>query len=201
MADDMKDNARTEKISEFWTWFDSYRRGIDDSTPLAEQLLDQVLDHLAEIEPELAVELSVREDAVKELTISADGVRERFPVVEQIVSQAPSMEGWQIFAFRQPIQADFSLECGDLELRPSELYFQPLEEDGALDIIVYGQGFSDLDKDQLSYHGLILIDNLIGEYDCVTQVRHYDFQEVPAEQDRDDLLPLSELPSFINARK
>ena len=122
-------------------------------------------------------------------------------MVEQIVSQAPSMQGWEVVAFRQPIKADFSLECGDLELTPSELFFQPFEEDGALDIIVYGQGFSEQEEDQLSYHGLILIDNLIGEYDCVTQVRHYDFQELPDEQEREGLRPLSQLPSFIEARE
>ena len=37
--------------------------------------------------PDLAVELSVREDGGKELTISADGLRGNFAVVEQIVSQ------------------------------------------------------------------------------------------------------------------
>src|SRR5689334_16024641 len=72
---------------------------------------------------------------------------------------------------------------------------------GALDVIVYGSGFDDQDKDDLSYHGLIMIDNLIGEYNCVTQVRHFDFQELPDEQDKEDLLPLSQLASFIEARK
>ncbi len=188
-------------ISQFWAWFDSYQDGIDDVIPWQEEHLDEILERLSRIEPGLAVELGVREDGVTEMTISADGVRERFPIVEQIVSQAPSMEGWEVIAFRQPIKADFSLTCGDLELRPAELYFQPLEEDGALDIIVYGQGFCDQDKDDLGYHGLIMIDSLIGEYDCVTQVRHYDFQELPDEQDREGLLPLSQLPSFIQARK
>src|SRR5215831_5953364 len=172
----MTDKTTTEMISEFWAWFDSYRDGVDATAQMRDQHIDKILEHISRIEPGLAVELGVREDGVKEMTISPDGVRERFPIVEQIVSQAPSMEGWEVIAFRQPIRADFSLRCGDLELTPAELYFLPLEEDGALDVIVYGQGFSDQDKDDLSYHGLIMIDNLIGEYDCVTQVRHYDFQ-------------------------
>jgi hypothetical protein len=105
-----------------------------------------------------------------------------------------------VIAFRQPIPGDFSLRCGDLELTPSELYFQPIEDDGALDLIVYGHGFGDQDGDELSYHGLIMIDNLIGEYDCVMRVRYYDFQELPDEPDREALLPLSQLAGFIDAR-
>ena len=197
----MSEPENTELISEFWAWFDSYKRGIDDAGSPQDHHLDQILQRISKIEPELAVELAVREDGVKQMTISPDGVRERFQIVEQIVSQAPSMEGWEIVAFRQPIGADFSLRCGDLELTPSELYFLPLEEDGALDIIVFGQGFDDQDKDDLGYHGLIMIDSLIGEYDCVMQVRHYDFQELPDEREREDLLPLSQLPAFIDARK
>src|SRR5437899_2318937 len=134
----MSDKGRTEMISEFWVWFDSYRGGIGGAGEVDENL-EEIVARIGEIEPGLAVELSVREDGVKEMAISPDGVRERFPIVEQIVSQAPSMEGWQVFAFRQPVKVDFSLECGDLELRPSALYFQPVEEDGALDIIVYGR--------------------------------------------------------------
>jgi hypothetical protein len=197
----MRDEATTDMISEFWAWFDSYRDGVDATGPSRDQHIDEILERISRIEPGLAVELGVREDGIKEMTISPDGVRERFPFVEQIVSQAPSMEGWEVVAFRQPIKADFSLQYGDLELRPSELFFLPLEEDGTLDIIVYGQGFSDQDKDDLGYHGLIMMDSLIGEYNCVTQIRHYDFQELPDEQEREGLLPLSQLASFIEARK
>ena len=159
----MKDETRDELISEFWAWFDSYRDGVDATAPLRDQHIDEILERISSIEPGLVVELGVREDGVKEMTISPDGVRERFPLVEQIVSQAPSMEGWAVVAFRQPIKADFSLQYGDLELSPSELFFVPLEEDGTLDIIVYGQGFSDQDKDDMGYHGLIMMDSLIGE--------------------------------------
>lgn len=197
----MREQTRAKRISAFWAWFDSYKRDIDDATPPQEHHLDAILEHLGSIEPGLAVELSGREDGVKEITISPDGVRERFQIVEQIVSQAPSMEGWEVIAFRQPVGGDFSLRCGDLELTPSELYFQPIEEDGALDVIVYGHGFGDQDGDELSYHGLIMIDNLIGEYDCVMHVRYYDFQELPDEADREGLLPLSQLAAFIDARK
>src|SRR5215471_3511613 len=118
----MRDRARTEMISKLWAWFDSYKSGIDDATLMEEQNLDEILERISRIEPGLAVELAVREDGIKEMTISPDGVRERFSIVEQIVSQAPSMEGWEVIAFRQPIGTDFSLRCGDLELTPSELY-------------------------------------------------------------------------------
>ena len=88
-------------ISEFWAWFDSYRGGMSEATLPQDQHLEEIVERIGRIEPELAVELSSREDGVKEITISADGVRERFPIVEQIVSQAPSMEGWEVIAFRQ----------------------------------------------------------------------------------------------------
>ena len=112
----MREEASTRMISEFWAWFDSYKSGVDDAVPWQDEQLDEILERITRIEPGLAVELAVREDGIKEMTISPDGVRERFDIVEQIVSQAPSLEGWEVVAFRQPVRGDFSLRCGDLEL-------------------------------------------------------------------------------------
>ena len=69
------DKATTEMISEFWAWFDSYRNGVDATAPLRDQHIDEILERISRIEPGLAVELGVREDGLKEMTISADGVR------------------------------------------------------------------------------------------------------------------------------
>ena len=44
-----------------------------------------------------------------------------------------------------------------------------------------------------------MILSLIGEYDSATP--HYDLQELPDEEDREGLLPHSQLASFIQAGK
>ena len=62
-------------------------------------------------------------------------------------------------------------------------------------------GFGNHENDTLTHYGLIMIDNLIGEYDCVTKVRYYDFQDLSQESQKEGLLPLSQLRAFIDKRK
>ncbi|KIA76270.1 hypothetical protein DB43_AO00090 [Parachlamydia acanthamoebae] len=58
---------------------------------------------LSKVHPDLVFEFSqVLEDGTKELVISADGIKSLFPIVVNLVSQAPFFKKWTIIAFRQP---------------------------------------------------------------------------------------------------
>jgi len=42
-------------------------------------------------------------------------------------------------------------------------------------------------------------DNILGEYDCVTKVRNYDFHDMPTkENELDELLPLLDLSAYVD---
>lgn len=198
---DMNEDAKTQKIADFWTWFDANKSEFEDLESKSNQKLDSIIKRLSTIEPELSIEISNEKEGLREIVITPEGIREKFEIVEQIVSLAPVIEGWKVVAFRQPIGEDFMLQYGDLELTPSNLYFFPIETDGSLDIIIYGDGFGDHEEDVLNHYGLIMIDNILGEYNFVTQVRYCDFQELPDESERSGLLPLSQLRAFIDSRK
>jgi hypothetical protein len=188
---DMNEQGANETIAGFWTWFESHKDEFNDMEVDRDQALDSILEELSSIEEGLSVEISNETNGIREIVISPEGVREKFDMVKKIVSQAPDIEGWKVVAFRQPVDEDFTLRYGDLELTPSKLYFCPLEKDGVLDIIVYGDGFDNYEDGILTHYGLIMIDNLIGEYDCVTEVRYYDFQDLSQESQKEGLLPLS----------
>ena len=83
-------------------------------------------------------------------------------------------------------------------MTPSELFFFPIRDEESLDIIIYGKGFKEHDFNTLAHYGLIMMDNVLGEYDCVTKIRHYDFKDISDLSDNDDLIPLTELRSYID---
>jgi hypothetical protein len=52
---------------------------------------------------------------------------------------------------------------------------------------------------QIAYGGLLLLDNILGEFDCVTKVRSYDFHNMPVKKDElDGLLPLLDLAEYVD---
>ncbi len=185
------------KIREFWNWFTTHRGEFEDLGEHREEKLDLMLEKLGNIQTGLSIEISLETEGDRELVISAEGDMDKFPIVKEIVAQAPTIKGWQIIAFRQPATDDFTLAYEDIELTPSELYFAPIVEQDSLDIIVYGEGFDKYDYDELGHYGLIMLDTLMGEYNCVTKVRYYDFKDLQEAADRSNLRSLSEINTFI----
>ena len=187
------------KIEDFWNWF-VLNEGefYDINENNRDGKLDLILEKLSVIQSGLAVELSEEFNNKRELVISADGDREIFSMVEKIVTKAPKVNNWIITPFRQRIQEDFSIEYGGILMTPSRMFFSPLIDEGFLDLIIYAEDISGFDEDEILYIGLLVIDGVLGEYDCVTKVRYYDFHELNKVKEKSDLVPLANLPKFVD---
>ena len=196
----MEIEEKISRIPAFWEWFQSNAHRFErlDEDPDAQ--LSEILAELSKIEPELAVEKSKDKNPI-ELTISPEGIRDKFDIVGQIVAMAPAIDGWKMIAFRQPVDFKFKLNTGNLVLDPYEMFFETKIEGENLDVAIYGEGFDRAETNVLNHYCLVMLDNLIGEYNCVTQVRYYDFIDLLKAPDPSLLIPLSELKSFIENRK
>lgn len=191
---------KKDPIEQFWAWFNENKsmfNNINDQN--RDDLLDTLLERLHKIQEGLSVEVSEEFKGVRDLTISAEGDRDRFPVVQKIVNTAPKMKGWTVTAFRQPLDFDFTLEYQGLKFSPSEMYFSPLVNSDTLDLIIYAKGIKKHDSNTVNHYGLIAMDNVLGEYDCVTKVRYYDFHDLDEEEDKSDLRPVKELRAFVDS--
>lgn len=188
---------KTDKVKKFWKWFEKNKDHFTDLEFEGEKKLNKILKKLQKIEEGLSLEISNEVNGVREIVISAEGDIDKFPIVKEIVKNAPIIKGWKTVAFRQPAREDFVLHYGDLQLSPSQLYFYPIVEEDALDIIIFGEGFQDKDPDILAHYGLIMLDNVLGEFNCVIKVRHYDFLDIEDAEDQNMLRPLTELSTFL----
>ena len=79
------------------------------------------------------------------------------------------------------------------------MFFHPLIDGDNLDLIIYARNISRCDSDKVTLYGLITIDNLLGEYDCVTKVRNYDFHDLDTEENKSKLKSLTELKAFVDS--
>jgi hypothetical protein len=192
-----------DKIDHFWTWFSenekTYRRFQDNP----EKYLNELLSKAKKISDGLAIELEPPKDGVINMTISADGAIDLFPIVQQIVEKAPKISDWKFYAFRQRMPVDkvkgMVLKAQNHELNPDKMKFSPIVTGDTLDIIIYADDITEENYNQVAYGGLMLVDNILGEYDCVTKVRSYDFHNMPPNADKlNDLFPLLELAKYVD---
>ena len=191
-------------IETFWKWFadneKKYRNFQDDP----DKYLTELMEKIKKIAGGLAIELEPPKNGVINMTISADGDADLFPTVQKIVDGAPKMEGWKILAFRQRMPADkvkgMILKAQDHTLDPGKMKFYPIVSGNTLDIIIYADDVTEENKSDVAYGCLVLLDNLLGEYDCVKKVRSYDFHPMPTDQhELAELKPLIEIANYVDS--
>lgn len=194
---------KTDPIEKFWTWFNGNEKRLRNFQENPDKYLTEVLTQAKKVQSGLAIEFEPPKNGVINMTVSADGDRNLFAIVQEIVSKAPKIEGWNFIAFRQRMDMakvkGMKLKAQDHELDPEKMKFFPMIEGDTLDIIIYTNGVTEDNYNQIAYGGLLLLDNILGEYDCVTKIRSYDFHDMPTKkEDLEQLHPLLDLAAYVD---
>ncbi|UKN01878.1 hypothetical protein K6119_19325 [Paracrocinitomix mangrovi] len=198
--------SKKDPILAFWDWFIKNERSLRNYRENPDKYLTQVISKLNKIARGLAVEIGGDENSnILELVISADGDIHKFPLVEQIVENAPVVVGWEIIPFRQRSSkkdtSEMSVSTPEFVINASELKYEPYIQDGFLNIIIYCDKVNDENYERVAYYCLLIVDNILGEYDCVTKVKSYDVQPTPISSGSKTIKPLVDLVDLIDEIK
>ncbi|MFN8139098.1 MAG: hypothetical protein U0R49_04800 [Fimbriimonadales bacterium] len=160
----------------FWNWFQqsAHRYELGPSRPLTKELEADLTRNLLRVHPDITWELGERE-----LTISADGRRALFPVVEELVRAAPVIEGWRVCAFRQPSSVT-GIQMKDRKLEADSIRFVLRSETPPYSVTFYIDALNGDTREELIGIAFILFDSLFGEYDVVTKLGHIEFEPLVA---------------------
>jgi hypothetical protein len=192
-----------DPVVQFWTWFQLNEKKLQNYDKDPARYIGEIHTQLQKIAPGLAVEGEATRNGIRNITITADGDETLFPIVQELVKKSPKLSGWNFIAFRQRVDFEsaneLSIRAGDIELAVKDMKFFPVREKDSLDIIIYVKGITEDNYMEVAYHGLILLDNLLGEYDCVMKVRSYDFHPMPAKKEElAELKALITLPAYLD---
>jgi hypothetical protein len=192
-----------DPIEKFWTWFKDNQKRLRMFEENPDKYLTEVLTQAKKIQAGLAIEFEPPKNGIIKMTVSADGDRNIFSVVQNIVAKAPTVEGWKFIAFRQRMNLEqvkgMRLKAQDHELDPDKMKFFPMINGDTLDLIIYANDVTEENYNQIAYGGLLLLDNILGEYDCVTKVRSYDFHNMPTKKEElAELFPLLDLAAYVD---
>jgi hypothetical protein len=194
---------KADPIEKFWNWFTENQIRLKKFEENPDKYLNEVLAQAKKIKPGLAIEFEPPKNGIINMTISADGDRNLFDIVKAIIDKAPKLAGWHFIAFRQRMTIEqvkgMKLKAQDHELDPGKMKFFPVINGDTLDLIIYATGITEENYNQVAYGGLLLLDNILGEYDCVTKVRSYDFHNMPVKKEElEGLLPLLDLAAYVD---
>ncbi|MCM3020206.1 hypothetical protein M3582_19175 [Priestia megaterium] len=196
----MLKNLFKKKITEkeFWSWFE---KNSEDYFQLDEKNYDLLFNklglQLSKYHKDLTFEFSIEMNQGKrEFIISAEGMVSAFPAVIKLVEEAPSLEKFNVVAFRQRQNSEQEIYFEDIVLNTEDIFFTYREDKqmDCLDIIIYIKGYSK-ENDQFIAATFIMLDSLIGEYDVGVKLGEINFEPYQEEK---ETLPILNLVSLVD---
>lgn len=188
---------------EFWKWFAKNEKFIYENVEndeKQEELFDNISSRLQKIDENLVFEFSpIHENKIREFSISADGIKESFPAVENLISKSPKLNNWQFNAFRQRVPGDgLTLDFGKFKIAYDDIYFRHSTSNNELGIELNIRNFDDSGEMQNAIY--ILLDGLLGEYDVTMNIDWIEWGKLD-ENNIENLNKLIKLRDIIDSRK
>lgn len=175
---------KRDPYKEFWKWFVANEEALFASTEPMSEVYQELYARLQKVHHTLVFETSAKPNAVRELTISADGAHEGIEHVEALVDVAPQLPRWKIIRFRSRNRDIIgnSIEVGDVKLSTSDIEYELKLYENAkskmpiIGITLYMKGCGDPPDKAYMTIGFIMLDGAIGEYDMAMKVGPIEFK-------------------------
>jgi hypothetical protein len=184
----------SKKIEKFWLWFEKNQHQLAEVYDHPERL-EKLARKARRISKDLEF-LYAQKDMVNILFVSCGGLKAGIEIVKNTVAQAPTMQNWNIVAFKQPMPDDeigagnVSITYGDDCVVDAYIAQMDIEPNGdKYDLVIYSPADS-MQSDHMAAY-FILLDLLIGEYNVMTKLAGIEM----VEQDG------KERPKLIDIRK
>lgn len=195
----------------FWKWFKKNNERFlilnneDVTKDVKEQLLDEFLEELHRYCEHLYFEMGGTQDAAMELIITADGNVDYFDKVDELINCAPAIDKWAYTAFMQPQDLDYTSNFEDVQLKPLEIWFLPLESKSkpkSLGFRVCTPNYEEIrDSEWLDAAVYRVLDKVIGEKMFALDVEFIEVDSLPDNPEERGMMELKDLPAFIKRRK
>lgn len=189
---------------EFWNWFKEnnkayiFLNSVDEN--VKGKLLDNFMERLHAYSRKIYFEIGGHPDEDQELIITAEGNKEYFKIVQELIDTAPQIKGWRFIAFKPSMKGHFKSKWDELQLNTEDMWFAALsnEEDSDLGIRIYFKSH-DLIKDNKILMTLIykMLDTILGEKSFVLDIDYVDTDLQPDNPEEEGLYPILELPDYI----
>ncbi len=200
----MQDTVRPQQINAFWSWVKAHHDDLNALESPEHPFWDELLGQLQQVDEGLWFEVSLPGEDVRELVITAEGDWELFPLVEAMVSVAPDLDGWEVVALKPAMGFEFGIRYEGLDLDPRQMWFQPLVDEDAPDVLglrVAMPGFDDEQEQSFANGLLVILDTALGEKSAASDVDVVEVCELPEDPQDEGFLPLPELSSYVEWRK
>lgn len=187
-----------ESIERFWCTFAVHRADLERIESAESPAYDNLLESLQRIDEGLYLEFCTTPGA-NELIISAEGDADLFPLVDEVVRQAPAMDDWAVFALKPKIGFPAATRWEGTNVTIGDVLVLPVfRNTGEMGLRLYVHGLTEANKTDIHNALLRALDHGLGERrfaECVESTWVYSAEDAPSQAFR-----LPELDAYLEAR-
>lgn len=181
----------------FWRWFRDHEDDLFAFERDQKATLGALAKALDAVYPDLTYEIGPVMDGVRELVLSAGGIRTSFPAVVALADAAPPLSRWRVTKFRprRPVISDVNF--GSMSLRSAQIAVAAERDGDRVALGVFIEGFAPTKEHHYEQMAYLMLDEAIGEYDMETKVGAVEFFALHEPRDA-SLRPLGELGAVVD---
>ncbi|SEP12126.1 hypothetical protein [Mucilaginibacter sp. OK283] len=202
----------SQEIARFWNWFkeqgkqlaDLNRPGIADDEK--EELLDAILYALHQYCDQLFFDIGGLYGEEQEFVVTAEGNVDYFSKVEELIDDAPEIEGWLFTAFMPPRDLEYTRIFEDVELKPLEMWFLPLnnsKEPKSIGLRICLPNYELVANSKWLQAAVYkILDTALGEKAFALDIDYIEIKGMPPGKPEDfGLIELKDLSAFVKWKK
>lgn len=183
--------------AQFWRWFRDHEDALFAFERDQRSTLAALAAALDTVHPDLTYEIGPTHDRVRELVLSAGGLRRAFPVVVALADAAPPLPRWRVTKFRPRRSIVSDLAFGTMSLKSSQVAVAAELEGDRVALGVFIDGFTPTKDHHYEQMAYLMLDDALGEYDMETKVGTVEFFALHEPRDA-SLRTLDELGSVVD---
>jgi hypothetical protein len=191
----------------FWNWFrDNGDRlanilvGPDEDA--REAAMAELSSAAREVVEGVILEVAAPSDGgTRSLIASADGKPDLVDAVKDFVAAAPSVEGWDVVAFRvRDDVSQFEIGIQDQRICADDVWFRVEEDANGLNVTLYVRGLTPKNRKIRGLGASLMAQHAVGELDTLTLLSSLNIEPL-VEPPATDLRPVPQLPAVFDAAK
>lgn len=202
-----KKDEPIKSYNDFWNWFKNNERKffnvVEAQKDIEKGFFNKLSPKLSELKDGYFYLTGMYDDNTVELILTADGNTKNIVFIEELIEQAPKINGWKFTALKPPSDienvainmAEYKFDSENLNFYSNDNADYPDE----IDITVIHNEQTEENKQQIGIGTYIFLDNYLGELDFVNNIDN--LKIISKQEAEKELVPIAKLKDFLTWRQ
>ncbi len=202
-----KKDAPIKSYSDFWNWFQTNEKTffnvVNSHKDIEKGFFDKLSPKLAELKDGYFYLTGMYDDNTVELVLTADGNTKNIVFIEELVEQAPKINGWKFTALKPAMDIEnVAINMAGYKFDSENLFFYSNDHadyPDEIDISVIHNQRTEENKQQIGNGAYIFLDNYLGELDFLNNIDN--LKIISKHEAEKELVPIAKLKDFLTWRQ